>query len=148
MEPLPPGSRGGPGLRNVEYAPLAEISGRSHIAPEAINCAAPDTGNMGVLTEFGTPEQKERWLQPLLDGEIRSAFAMTEPDVASSDATNIELSIERDGEEYVLNGRKWWSVGRDARALRRFSSSWARRPRRAHATASSRWCSCRAARPA
>jgi acyl-CoA dehydrogenase len=100
-----------PGLSNSEYAPLAEIMGRSHIAPEACNCAAPDTGNMEVLTLFGTPEQKDRWLRPLLDAQIRSAFAMTEPTVASSDATNIEMRIERTGDEYVLNGRKWWISG-------------------------------------
>jgi acyl-CoA dehydrogenase len=104
-----PDEEDGAGLSNSDYAPLAEMLGRSPIASEACNCSAPDTGNMEVLHQFGTPEQKERWLRPLLDGEIRSAFAMTEPDVASSDATNIELRIERDGEDYVLNGLKWWT---------------------------------------
>jgi len=99
----------GPGLTNLEYAPLAEIMGHSHIASEACNCSAPDTGNMEVLTLFGTDEHKERYLKPLLDGKIRSAFAMTEPAVASSDATNVEMSMVRDGDEYVVNGRKWFA---------------------------------------
>ena len=138
-----PHSDRGAGLTNLEYAPLCEIMGRVGWSSEVFNCSAPDTGNMEILDRYANEENKERWLKPLLNGEIRSAFCMTEPAVASSDATNIETSIKRDGDHYVINGRKWWSSGAGDTRCEILVVMGKTDPAAPPNTHSSRRCSCR-----
>ena len=142
VEPVPARRRARRRLDNRDYAPIAEITGRSFLAPEVFNCSAPDTGNAEVLVRYGSDEQKERWLKPLLDGEIRSGFAMTEPAVASSDATNMKATCELDGDEVVLNGQKWWTSGAGDPRCRFLIFMGVTDPQRT-ATSATRWCSCR-----
>ena len=138
------GTDGGEGLSNVDYAPVAELTGRSAIAPLVLNCNAPDTGNMEVLLRYGSQQQRKEWLEPLLDGRIRSAFAMTEPGVASSDATNMEATAVVDGDEVVVNGRKWWTTGVGNRRLQGAGLHGRSAIPTPTATTGTRWCWCRA----